>query len=143
MTALIKRELAIFLIVGLLTVGIDFLLYQVLIHLQPLGLSDISFAKGFGFIGGTVFAYFANRFWTFNQQRMRSGSVFRFTVVYIVGLASNIMINFLSLKWLSSFTLPLEYALLTAFIFATSVSAILNFIGMKFFVFTERKFNAS
>ena len=137
---MIKRELAIFLIVGVSTVLVDFISYRGLIGFQVM---EVDMAKAAGFLVGTLFAYFANRFWTFNQQRMRSGSVFRFTVVYIVGLASNIMINFLSIKWLSSFTLPLAWTLLTAFTLATSVSAILNFIGMKYFVFTEHKFNTS
>ena len=139
MTALIKRELSIFLIVGLLTVGIDFSIYRGFIYLQPFGLDSINIAKGFSFISGTIFAYFANRFWTFNQQITGAGSVLRFVVVYISGLIANITINYLYIKWFSSPAFALEYSLLIAFILATSVSALLNFIGMKFFVFTDRK----
>lgn len=139
MTALIKRELSIFLIVGLLTVGIDFLIYRGFIYLKPFGLDSINIAKGFSFISGTIFAYFANRFWTFNQQITGAGSVLRFVVVYILGLIANIVINYLYIEWFSSPALALEYTLLIAFILATGVSATLNFIGMKFFVFTNRK----
>jgi putative flippase GtrA len=139
MTALIKRELGIFLIVGLLTVGIDFLIYRGFIYLQPFGLESINIAKGFSFISGTIFAYFANRFWTFNQQTTGAGGVFRFVVVYILGLIANIAINYLCIEWFFSPALAMEYTLLIAFILATGVSASLNFIGMKFFVFTDRK----
>ncbi|QKM64038.1 hypothetical protein DCO17_01605 [Polynucleobacter tropicus] len=139
MTAPIKRELGIFLIVGLLTVGIDFLIYRGFIYIQPLDIDSINIAKGFSFISGTVFAYFANRFWTFNQQTTGAGSVFRFVMVYILGLVANIAINHICIEWFSSPDFALEYTLLIAFILATSVSASLNFIGMKFFVFTDLK----
>lgn len=143
MTPPIKRELGIFLIVGLLTVGIDFLIYRSFIHLQPFGLYSINISKGFGFIGGTIFAYFANRFWTFNQQTTGAGSVFRFVMVYILGLIANIAINYLCIEWFSIPALAMEYTLLIAFILATGVSASFNFIGMKFFVFADRKIGKS
>ena len=139
MTAPIKRELGIFLIVGLLTVGIDLAIYSGFIYLQPFGLDSINIAKGFSFISGTIFAYFANRFLTFNQQITGAGSVLRFLVVYILGLITNITINYLYIKWFNSPAFTLEYTLLIAFILATGVSATLNFIGMKFFAFTDRK----
>lgn len=138
MTKPIKHELAIFLIVGLLTVAIDFLMYRGLIYINLFGFDSVNLAKGLSFIGGTIFAYFANRFWTFNQQITSSGSVIRFSLVYIIGLLANIAINHLSIAWLSSMILTPEYILLIAFLLATGVSATLNFIGMKFFVFTQR-----
>jgi putative flippase GtrA len=143
MTAPIKRELGIFVIVGLLTVGIDFLIYRGFIYLQPFGLDSINIAKGFSFIGGTVFAYFANRFWTFNQQTTGAGSIFRFVMVYILGLVANIVINYLCIEWFSSPGIAMEYTLLIGFTLATGVSATFNFIGMKFFVFTDRKIGKS
>ena len=143
MTPPIKRELGIFLIVGLLTVGIDFLIYRSFIYLQPFGLDSVNIAKGFSFISGTIFAYFANRFWTFNQQTTGAGSVFRFAMVYILGLIANIAINYLCIEWFSCPALATEYTLLIAFILATGVSASFNFIGMKFFVFTDRKIGKS
>lgn len=138
MTKPIKRELAIFLVVGLLTIGIDFFSYHGFLNLKPFGIESINIAKGFGFIVGTIFAYFANRFWTFNQQTTSSGSVYRFAIVYAVGLLSNIGVNHLCIAWFSSPVVALDITLLIAFILATGVSATLNFLGMKFFVFTSR-----
>jgi len=143
MTAPIKRELGIFLVVGLLTVGIDFVIYRGFIYLQPFGLESVNIAKGIGFISGTLFAYFANRFWTFQQQTTGSGSVLRFIMVYILGLVANIAVNYLCIEWFSSPTIALDYTLFIAFIIATGVSATLNFMGMKFFVFTDRKISKS
>jgi putative flippase GtrA len=131
-----KSELAIFLLVGILTVAIDFSIYRGLIDLN---LNNINIAKGLGFVGGTIFAYFANRFWTFQQQTIRSGSLARFILVYALSLNANIAINCLSVSWLSKVIITPEYIFLIAFILATGVSASLNFIGMKFFVFTDRK----
>ena len=138
MARTIKRELGIFLIVGLLTVSIDFLSYHGLMYFKPFGLESISLAKGFGFMSGTVFAYFANRFWTFKLQTTDFSSLYRFAIVYIFGLASNIVVNHFAISWFSSPTIALDITLFIAFILATGVSAALNFIGMKFFVFTKR-----
>ena len=138
MTKPIKRELAIFLVVGLLTVVIDFLSYHGFLKLKPFDIESINIAKGFGFIVGTIFAYFANRFWTFNQQTTSSGSAYRFAVVYVAGLLANIGINHLYIAWFSNPEISSFITLLIAFILATGVSATLNFLGMKFFVFTSR-----
>ncbi len=143
MIASMRRELGIFLIVGLITVGIDFLSYHGFMYFQPLGLEDINLAKGFGFISGTVFAYFANRFWTFKQQNTSSGSLYRFAIVYIFSLVSNILVNYLCIKWFSGLTIASHVTLFIAFILATGFSAYLNFIGMKFFVFTNRHIHNS
>ena len=134
---MLKRELAIFLVVGLLTVAIDFGIYRILIYSNLLSSNGFNIAKGVGFIGGTIFAYFANRFWTFNQQTTGKGSVARFVLVYLLSLTANIAVNYLSISWLTPLVLMPEYILLLAFLFATGISATLNFIGMKFFVFTD------
>ena len=131
---MLKRELGIFIVVGLLTVAIDFFTYRGLIKL---GLDHVSLAKGLGFISGTIFAYFANRFWTFGQQKTRAGSIGRFILVYLLGLGANILINHLSIAWLPNSLLTTESIIYIAFFLATGVSATLNFIGMKFFVFTD------
>lgn len=143
MTKPIKRELAIFLIVGLLTVAIDFLLYRGILYIKPFGFENINIAKGFSFIGGTIFAYFANRFWTFNQQSTRAGSVVRFIAVYILGLIANIIVNHLCITWFKAFFNLAELSIILAFVLATGVSATLNFIGMKFFVFTDKRIGTS
>ena len=139
---MIKRELIIFLIVGLLTVALDFFIY---IELSYLGVGNINIAKGLSFIGGTIFSYFANRFWTFQRQDIRSGSVGRFLIVYIVGLIANILVNHVGLLILNNFMdlINSHQALFLAFVLATGISAILNFLGMKFFVFTNSPLRSS
>ena len=143
MTKPIKRELVIFLVVGLLTVAIDFILYRGLIYIDLLELGSVNLAKGLSFIGGTIFAYFANRFWTFNQQNTRAGSIGRFILIYVLGLSANILVNHLSITWIDHYIVTPKYTLFLAFLMATGVSAALNFIGMKFFVFTNHRYSTS
>ncbi len=132
---MIRRELPIFMFVGCLTVALDFIVYRGLAHFL---LCDINLAKASGFIVGCIFAYFANRFWTFRPQSTGSGSLWRFALVYAVGLVANVLIN---QGIFSSWDSPA--GLYVAFLLATGVSATLNFMGMKWFVFTQRTFVSS
>lgn len=125
---MIKRELVMFLIVGASTVLVDFLTYRGLIELQ---LMQVDMAKVTGFLVGTLFAYFANRFWTFGHKSSLSGSAWRFSALYAITLGANVLINSLSLKLLADMANAFQFA----FLLATGVSACLNFLGMKFFVF--------
>lgn len=125
---MIRRELAVFLVVGTLTVVVDFLAYRGLIGA---GLLPLDWAKGAGFLSGTVFAYFANRFWTFSHQDHSPGSAWRFAGLYATTLGANVLINSLMLGLLGGAGAAIQLA----FLVATGVSAALNFVGMKLFVF--------
>jgi len=128
---MIKRELTIFLIVGSLTVLVDYLSYHSLIWID---LMSIDIAKASGFIIGTVFAYIANRFWTFGHKIHAPGSLWRFAVLYTATLAANVFVNAQALVLLGDTVAVFQIA----FLLATGVSATLNFLGMKLFVFKAR-----
>lgn len=123
---MMRRQLAIFLAVGSLTVVADFLTYR---GLLAAGIGNIGMAKAAGFMAGTLFAYFANRAWTFGRARPAPGSALRFALVYGATLLANVAVNAAVLAMLP---LPLPTI---AFLAATAVSATLNFAGMKLFVF--------
>ena len=125
---MIKRELAIFLIVGVSTVLVDFISYRGLIGFQVM---EVDMAKATGFLVGTLFAYFANRFWTFGHNPHVPGSVWRFSALYASTLGANVLTNALVLKLLADMAIAIQLA----FLLATGVSACLNFLGMKLFVF--------
>lgn len=127
-TLKIKREVVIFIIVGSITVLLDFLVYRSLLW-NDFIVVDI--AKALGFLVGTVFAYFANRFWTFSQNQQKPGSVWRFVLLYTSTLITNVYANAFGIFLLANMLLVVEIS----FIFATGLSAVLNFIGMKLFVF--------
>ena len=125
---MMNRELAIFLVVGALTVLVDFNTYHGLIGFQVM---EVDMAKATGFLAGTLFAYFANCFWTFGHKSHVPGSAWRFSVLYAITLAANVLINGLALKLLADVAASIQLA----FLLATGVSACLNFLGMKLFVF--------
>lgn len=125
---MIKRELTIFLIVGVSTVLVDFVSYLGLIGFQVM---EVNMAKGTGFLAGTIFAYFANRFWTFGNKPLVPGSAWRFSTLYASTLSTNVLVNALVLNLIAD----VGAAIQLAFLLATIVSACLNFLGMKLFVF--------
>ena len=124
-------EVGRFLIVGLLTVGLDYSIYSTLLWLAV----PVAPAKAAGFIGGAVFAFFANREITF-LAKGRSYAPLRFGLVYLISLAANVGMNKLALTLLPD-------AIKIAFLVATGVSATLNFVGMKLFVFSVPRSGAA
>ena len=128
---MIRKEVGVFLVVGSLTVVVDYIVYQVALWS---GMAT-SPAKGIGFVAGTIFAYFTNRVWTFGHRRAVVGSVYRFIVLYAMTLAANVAIN----AYVLTVFEPHPWAVHIAFFLATGVSAMLNFLGMKFFVFHEAR----
>lgn len=127
---IIRRELMLFLVVGSLTVLIDYAIYRNLIKFEGISIDT---AKGVSFVAGTIFAFFANRLWTFGQKQHAAGSVRRFIVLYAVSSIVNVLVNGLVLSVLIDWS----GAVMVAFFAATGISSTMNFFGMKFFVFKE------
>jgi putative flippase GtrA len=124
---MIRRELSIFLVVGVTTVLIDFTTYRGLVWA---GLG-VDVAKACGFLTGTVFAYVANKLWTFGHKQHAPGSAWRFVLLYGATLGANVLVNAVALRSLAD----TRFSVQIAFLLATATSATLNFLGMKFFVF--------
>lgn len=132
---MLKRQISRFLVVGISTVLVDLICYSIALMLSvPLGM-----AKAIGFVCGTVFAYFANKQWTFTA----TGGVWifaRFAALYGCTLLLNISVNslafsvFSTCSWLTQFQ---RLPILLAFVVATGLSAVTNFIGMKYLVFRK------
>lgn len=125
---MIRRQVGVFLIVGSLTVALDCLIYRALLVATSLPLD---WAKAGGFLAGTCFAYLANRYWTFAQQRQAAGSVPRFVLLYAATLGGNVGVN----AWVLHSLAGWPFAWSAAFLVATGFSATLNFLGMKWLVF--------
>lgn len=130
---MIKKEFSIFLVVGVTTVLVDFLTYRTLL---TTGLG-FDLCKSISFLVGTIFAYFANRKWTFGHKAHANGSAFRFIILYGLTLGLNVLVNTTFLNILYDFSMKITIA----FIVATGVSAMTNFIGMKYFVFNAKTSN--
>ena len=125
-----RRELILFLIVGIITVLIDFSIYYILLSSK---LFHLDFSKALGFFCGTLFAYFANKHWTFSYTHKKKMNILKFYMLYSITLGVNVITNAVSIDFLYPLV---SYALQISFVIATGFSAALNFLGMKFFVFS-------
>ncbi len=129
---MIKKQAKTFIVIGGLTVIIDFLAYRGILYSD---ITCINYAKTIGFLTGTVFAYFANKHWTFSDKSHIRHSIWRFVTLYMVTLGVNVSANAIILQHL----INIPFKIHIAFCIATGISALLNFLGMKFFVFCSRK----
>jgi putative flippase GtrA len=120
-----------FLIVGFTTVALDFVAYRILLYLD----SPLAVAKGLGFIAGTIFAYFANKLWTFNRAEGGRKVFGMFVGLYVTTLFINVGVNGLII----AISEERELFLALAFLVATGTSATINFIGMRMIVFKSKQ----
>lgn len=113
--------------------------------------TDVS--KGIGFMVGTVYTYFLNKRWTWRYtERSNKGMLLKFGVIYAISFVFNVAINKYGLELINDFTINFRLIFsdqntmdlivlkgdkFLAFFFATLVSAVINFIGQKFFVFNQ------
>jgi putative flippase GtrA len=120
------RQIYIFLIVGFTTVAIDFAFYRFLLWTGV----EIDVAKACSFTIGALFAYAANKTWTFRQKKHGLAPI-TFAILYGATLLVNTSTNGFLVR-----ILPHErWAINLAFVAATGISAALNFIGRKWIVF--------
>ena len=117
-----KKELKSFIVAGLSAVGTDLGIYYLLLNFL-----DIYIAKGISFLSGTIVAFIINKYWTFEKKKKSYIEIIRFAILYSITLGVNVLTNKLVLEN--------SGILILSFIIATGVSAVLNFIGQKFWVF--------
>ena len=122
-----SKELQLFLVVGLLTVLLDYFIYS---SLAFFFYFSISLSKATGFIAGTMFSYVMNSKFTFGNNKFKKGSVLKFIIIYGASLILNVLSN--------NTLLFLYDSVIFAYLIATSLSASWNFLGMKFYVFNQK-----
>ncbi|MDA9141044.1 GtrA family protein [Gammaproteobacteria bacterium] len=118
----VKPELRRFILSGILAVTVDLLTYQMLVNYLNYDL-----AKALSFICGTIVAFIANKYFTFKKYKKRNKEIWQFALVYVATLTINVAIN--------RFVLDVSQIVFLGFLAATACSAILNFLGQKFWVF--------
>ena len=118
-------------IVGFTTVAIDFAAYQLLLFAD----TPIAPAKALGFTAGTIFAYFANKLWTFDRARGGRLVFTMFIGLYLSTLVVNVGVNSAAVALLGEGGMPTS----VAFFIATGTSATLNFAGMRMIVFRSKQ----
>lgn len=121
---ILKQQLLRFLAAGILAVGTDFSSYWILVDLLP-----VDIAKGISFLSGSLVAFVINRTWTFKQDSPAYSSALPFACLYSLTFLANVGMNHFILNYVADIKL-------LGFLIATGTSTVLNFIGMKFWVFS-------
>lgn len=120
-----KQSILRFSIIGGITTAIDFCIYWFLSK-----KIDVSIAKICSMLFASVFSYYFNKLWTFeNGDRNHKKYLWKYYTAFVINIAINTVIN------------TLIYAnsgkVLLAFAVATGCAAAANFLLQKFWVFKE------
>lgn len=118
-----KQEILKFLVGGGTAVIVDFFTYKIF---MMLGL-ERTIAKTLSFICGSIVGFIINKYWTFKSPKFQIKEILKYTVLYILTAFINSQVN--------KYTLLLFGNEMFAFLCATGVSTILNFLGQKFLIF--------
>lgn len=116
-------EVGRFIVVGLLTVGLDFACYLLLMAAAV----PVVPAKIASFLLGGLFSYAANRWFTFRVRHARN-QLLKSYAVFTVTLGVNSAINYAVLLLIGRE----PAAIVVAFVIATGVSAAMNFVGLRY-----------
>ena len=159
-----SKQITKFTISGIIAVFFDFAVYYGLSNL--FGHADGDFVggmhwndayKGLGFISGTFVTYNLNKFWTWRQSDRNSKRLYNFLALYFISFVVNVLINKWGLMQFGDHEIAVQWRIfesvsqykettiaafktdkLMAFVLATAVSSIVNFIGQKIWVFKEK-----
>lgn len=115
-----------FVVFGVLSAGVDFGIYELLLHF---GLWADA-AKAVSFICGTITAYVLNRRWTFDSKGGAAPAI-RFAVLYSTTFFVNVGVNAAGLALLTghSWRIPI------AWVIAQAVATVINFVLLRTVVF--------
>jgi putative flippase GtrA len=122
----IQKELKRFLVAGLSAVGTDLGMYYILLNFFSTGVS-----KAISFLLGTIISFIINKYWTFGMNEKSVKEIVKFGILYSCTLGVNVITNKTIIDNTGLVSL--------AFLVATGVSTVLNFIGQKFLVFNEKR----
>ena len=124
----LKHEIYFFLIAGCLGVSIDFVIYFLLHNIFGTLLAKIT-----SFYTGVVFTYFFNKNITFSKKDLKKFNknyLFKYFTLLTFTMSINTLINEFMLIIINN-----DYSFYFSFIIATSVSMLVNFTLMKFWIF--------
>jgi putative flippase GtrA len=127
-------ELKKFLAVGMIAVSLDWGIYLALVNF--LGLGAV-LSKSLSYIIGTMFAFVANGRLVF-QSDLVPVNFLKHLLLYTFSLLANTLV-FAFLK--SNFSFDSPMILGAALLAATFVSTVINFMGMRFWVFNNKRSN--
>jgi len=146
---LVIKQITKFFIIGVSAVLVDLIVYYALSDLLNI---NIDFSKAAGFLIGSVYTYYLNKKWTWRHtEKTNKGMIGRFAIIYAISFIFNILINKYSLLFIPDFEIASSITFsnkdvmtlfsvkgdkFMAFFFATVFSAVFNFLGQKYWVFS-------
>lgn len=140
-TTPLKKQMIKFVIIGVMAVIVDLCFYYIFLNILPEGsyfeLGNEAVAKALSFLCGMVVTYTFNKFWTWKKKDRSNRRLVKFISLYGCSLIVNVAVNsgllFILHEWEEFAILPYKYFI--AFSGAVGVTALLNFLGQKYWVF--------
>ncbi len=124
------KQVRRFLVIGVLSVLLDLACYAILMRA---GLATHA-AKGISYVAGMALGFAGNKLWTFESARRSAAEPITYLTLYAATLAVNVVVNGLVLA-LAGDWVPSRWAKAAAFLVATGVTTVLNFLGMRLVTF--------
>jgi len=90
---------------------------------------DADRAKAISYLAGVIIGFALNKWWTFESARRSWTEPASYLLLYLVTLVVNVACNRLALDMFG------EDGRLIAYVFATGVTTVLNFVGMRLVTF--------
>ena len=128
----VLSELKKFLAVGMIAVCLDWGIYLALTNF--FGVSAVP-SKGLSYVIGTIFAFIANGRLVF-QSDLAPVNFLKHLLLYTFSLIVNTL---LFAYWESNFSFESTIILCAALMTSTFVSTVINFVGMRFWVFKSKR----
>jgi putative flippase GtrA len=119
-----NSEIIKFIVVGVLAVLIDGTTYALMV--RALGFEQ-GLSKRVSFILGSIWAFFANKHYTFNSPAPARKEIILFSILYITTYFVN--------GWIHDITWKISDMDWLSFLTATAASTAINYLGLKFVVF--------
>ena len=132
MKSSVLSELKQFLAVGMIAVCLDWGIYLALTNFFGVGAV---LSKSLSYIIGTIFAFIANGRLVF-QSDLAPVNFLKHLVLYTFSLLANTL--FFAF-WESNFSFDSTIILGAALLTATFVSTVINFLGLRFWVFNNKR----
>ena len=108
--------------------GVDYIIYAALLDV---GI-ERTHGKSLSFICGVLYSFLLNKNYTFEYKGSASKSAARYVILYGLTLATNVSVNDYAMTLVASTGVDGH---VQSFVFATAISAIADFLGMRYYVF--------
>lgn len=127
------KQIRRFIVIGTSSVVVDLSLYAALTALLHL---DTVPAKGLSYFSGMIVGFVGNKLWTFESSRKSVAEPIIYIALYATSLGVNVVCNEAALRIGHVLdVLPERENRIVAVLFATGVTTVLNFLGMRLITF--------